>query len=375
MHSGVVVLGLVLAAAGCGFHGPGEAGDSGASGDGCTSFATQFGLDTCQLGFDGDLTVTGLATYDSNSQRLAVGTMVIPVAVKSIMLAGAPVDAISARNVRVAGSSAIRAIGPRALVIAALETITVDSASQIDVSVGGAGAPTSCASAAMPGQDNAGGAGGGGGGGYGADGGDGGRGNVSTPIATGGPKGHALAAMPSSLRGGCPGAPGGVGASSTAGGLPGPGGGAMYLVAGDRISLGGDATLIAGGGGGGGGANDSGGGGGGAGGMIVLEAPEILGSMGEVAANGGGGGEGASAAQPGGAGAGGGNTTSRASGGTGMSDIGTDGGRGGSLEDVAGESVTLLLAGAGGGGGGGVGFIHIVSLAPPQLGSISPPPR
>jgi hypothetical protein len=371
MRSGVVALGLVGAAlAGCGFHRAGLADggvDDGSGGvsDSCMTFASL--LDTCQLAFDKNLTITGAATYDSTTQTLMIGGGMATASITMVMIDGEPVDVISAQKVSVAASSTLRATGPRALAIVASDSLVVAADSQINVSDGGAGARTSCPGGATAGTNNADGAGGGGGGGFGADGGPGGEGDFDhgVPFVPGGAKGNAVAMMPAGLRGGCPGGNGGNG--DALGGVGGGGGGAIYLVAGNLIQLDSTAPVHAGGGGGRGGVHDqsggdAGGGGGGSGGTVILEAPHIMGTRAVIAANGGGGGEGSDAGGSTGAnGTTGTVTASRASGGAGNAGGGADGGRGGSSEVPAGEVVTAVLNGGGGGGGGGVGIIRILS--------------
>lgn len=333
--------------------------------DSCMTFASL--LDTCQLAFDKNLTITGTATYDSMTQTLMIGSGVAMASIKVVMIDNEPVDVISAQKVSVAASSTLRATGPHALAIVASDSLVVAVDSQITVGDGGAGARTSCPGGATAGSNNTNGAGGGGGGGFGADGGPGGEGDFDggLPFVPGGAKGNAVAMMPAGLRGGCPGGNGGNG--DALGGAGGGGGGAIYLVAGNLIQLDSTAPVNAGGGGGRGGVHDqnggdAGGGGGGAGGMVILEAPHIMGASAVIAANGGGGGEGSESAGGTGAnGAPGTVTASRASGGFGNAGAGADGGRGGSSEAPAGEVVTAVLNGGGGGGGGGVGIIRIVS--------------
>jgi hypothetical protein len=212
---------------------------------------------------------------------------------------------IAAANITVVNG--LIAIGTRPLVVIATDSITVNSNGKIDVSSPtgagarrGAGSNFDQCSRSDKGRNDSGGAGGGGGGSFGTVGGTGGTGdlNNSAPpgnTATGGNPG-AASAPPTVLRGGCIGGAGGEGDNSDQsriGGAAGDGGGAVYLIAGNRIAINGD--IFASGGGGrvtsAPGGRQEGGGGGGSGGMIVLDAPTIQ-VQGRVVANGGAGGGG-----------------------------------------------------------------------------------
>ncbi len=383
MRWGVVAIGLLTGFAGigicggCGFSSPAPRSTTDAGGsNACESFASQF--DTCGLVLEGDLTLSGTITYDTAMHELKVDSVMMSVMHMTLGTGAGDVDAIFAHNLRLAAGAKLRAIGMLPFAIVASGSITLEDGAMIDVSNGGAGAQASCGDPPDAGGDNPGGAGGGGGGGYGAAGGYGGGGNSDGAQSPGGAGGTSTT-MPAKPVGGCPGAAGGTGIAtgspgntSGAGGL---GGGALYLVAADRIELGNTAVLTAGGGGGhGGGSPEGGGGGGGSGGMIALESPHIIGLQARVAANGGGGGggsEGGTTPVAGTEGETGSTSTSGAPGG-GAAPNGSQGGRGGSLEAPTGETVTTTVPpGAGGGGGGGVGFIHIVS-AVVQLGTVSP---
>lgn len=358
MRSAALVLGscLGILTAGCGYP-PLPAFDAG-----CGSFASL--LDTCKLAFDGDLILSGSATYDTTIHVLMVNGMDTPITHQIMTIESDEVDVLSAHNVQFTGSATLRGTGMRPLAIVASGSITIATDLEIDVSKGGAGAQVSCVGGAtVGGMDLSGGAGGGGGG-YGAEGGNGGNGNSEGTQSQGGTKGPAVAPVPTGLRGGCPGAAGGGGAAP--GGAGGAGGGALYVVAGDRIQLDSVAAIYAGGGGGSGGVQNTsggnaGGGGGGSGGMLILEAPHITGAGAVAAANGGGGGGGSDSTHPGGDGNPGTLTTSGANGGVGGATSGADGGQGGSKDAPSGESVTAVLNGGGGGGGGGVGIIRILS--------------
>ena len=375
-------LSLLLATTlwGCGFSASGApAPDGGTSApDRCASVSKFY--DSCQLTFAGDLVLaSGAYTYDTDHDKLTDATGA-EVAVGHVGFAtpGDPVDAIYAAHVHLMTGATLRAIGGKGFAILAHDLIVLDGNAAIDVSAGGAGARATCGSAAPdPGANDSGGAGGGGGGGFGAAGGRGGNGNKDHGVfgsdSMGG-KGGAAAVIPGGPRGGCPGAAGGQGDDH--GGAGGLGGGAVYLVAGDRITLAAGAVINAGGagggGGGGGGANgDAGGGGGGAGGMLWLEAPHVLAPAGSLVANGGGGGEGSGNGVAGAAGNPGTLTAARATGGSGGGSSGTGGALGGSQDTAAGDSVMGDDDGGGGGGGGSVGFIHIDS-SDFQHGTVSP---
>jgi hypothetical protein len=338
----------------------GNPGDASTGGPEC-GFAKL--VDTCQLSFDADLPVMGAATYDTDTHVLKIDGIATPVAFKTVMIGLDPIDVISARDVHLGVSASLRAVGSHGLAIVASQGLTLDQDAQIDVSNGGAGARTSCPNGATRGGDNSSGAGGGGGGGFGAGGGAGGAGNDTGAASSGGSAGAPELPFPTGFHGGCPGAEGGTG--DLPGGSGGKGGGALYLVAGDRIVLSSFAPLDAGGGGGLGGSHsgtsgDAGGGGGGSGGLLILEAPHILASAATIATNGGAGGEGSDGAGGGASGDPGTRTTERAGGGSGGAVNGGDGGDGGSSLGPGGASVPASARG-GGGGGGGVGFIRISS--------------
>jgi hypothetical protein len=384
MRSSVVMLGLVVGelAAGCGFHSPsGAAIDSGAGsdspGDGAGSDAGCGFADlvsTCLLSFDADLPVMGAATYDTDTHVLKIDGIATPVAFKTVMIGLDSIDVISARDVHLGVSASLHAVGSHGLAIVASHDLTLDQDAVIDVSNGGAGARASCPNAATRGGDNSNGAGGGGGGGFGAGGGTGGAGNDAGAASSGGSAGAPELPFPTGFHGGCPGAEGGTG--DLPGGAAGKGGGALYLVAGNRIVLSSLAPIDAGGGGGMGGSHsgtsgDAGGGGGGSGGLVILEAPHIVAAADAIiAANGGAGGEGSDGAGPGANGDPATRTAERAGGGSGGAVNGGDGGDGGSSLGPGGASVPASTHG-GGGGGGGVGFIRVRSPDPGFL-ALSP---
>lgn len=264
--------------------------------------------------------------------------------------------------------------GGRPLVLWSSHDITIDSAGVLDVAshstptpkqgpgsnpsgCAGTGATGSTLSTAFPTVG-----GGGGGGGFRTSGGAGGSGrntenSATVDTSTSTVENHAL-------HGGCAGGPGGFQDASR-----GRGGGAVYLMAGGTITIGGviDAS---GGGGAGGDANAnqvSGGGGGGSGGLIGLEAEAFSLTGARLAALGGGGGAGATTTSSGGngpdpmaappTGSGIANETAPAnSGGAGCGVTGLGGSGGG---DVLSNNV-----GSGGGGGGGCGWIVIYSADP-----------
>jgi hypothetical protein len=252
------------------------------------------------------------------------------------------------------GDNGAMAVGDRPLVIVASDTIRIISS--LDVSSratsGGAGAGVGCPMASPAGTNGIGGGGGGGGGTFGTQGGRGGDGASGAPGAAAPVPGS----TPAHLRGGCAGGAGGDG--NEVGGSRGNGGGALYLIAGNRITI--DGYVNASGAGGGGGRTAAGGGGGGSGGLIVLHAPVITGN-GTILANGGGGGGGGSTQLPGMAGSDPSPSSPLASapGGLGGTTSGGRGGLGGAGNTTGGNGASGVTGGTlgGGGGGGGVGYV------------------
>ncbi len=293
-----------------------------------------------------------------------------------------PVRAISVDRLLVGNVARLRAVGSKPLLVASWSEIVVDGA--IDVSsnaVSGAGASTGdCTPSGGGGQDDEGG-GGGGGGGFSGNGGNGGNG-AGAGAGAGGNAGIGIP-TPGTVRGGCPGARGGIGSDGDGTGAGGAGGGALQLTARSRIDIRGQ--LHAGGAGGGGGRcaegnTRSGAGGGGSGGLLDLEAPTIVfGSNAVVAANGGGGGEGCQGGTTD-AGTAGQASNERAPGASGTSNTGGDGGAGGAgsnRDGIDGSDGTVFFAdrGSGGGGGGGTGYIIIEGSDSVASGAVlSPPP-
>jgi hypothetical protein len=242
--------------------------------------------------------------------------------------------------------------GSRPLVLVATDAVTV--ADQIDVASHRARGPGPAANWTGCGAPNAGGnrtsgGGGGAGGSFMTRGGDGGPGDSAAAGVAVDPLG-----IPAILHGGCPGSDGGNGFVASTAGPAGAGGGAIYVVAGNSISITG--VINASGAAGGGGGTFAGGGGGGSGGMIVLAAPQVT-APGTLLANGGGGaaggassdGEDGSEEMPA-------DPLAAPAGGRGP-------GRGGNgftqgIDATAGANAASDSNGAGGGGGGG-GFIGI----------------
>lgn len=274
----------------------------------------------------------------------------------------------------------VEATGSRPLVLVATDRLTIASTGAIDVSsrrllgTDGAGASVGSCSALsqIGGSRNRGGAGGAGGS-FGASGGNGGDGSTANPPNS--PGGVALpAVLLTSVRGGCQGGRGGNGVSQKAG-RAGDGGGAVYLIAGAAIEVGG--SINASGEAGRGGGNDtsgnggSGGGGGGSGGLIGLDAPVVgIASTARLVANGAGGG--------GGGGTGGGAIDGMngsqanvltgtppflAPAGLGGTPGGSRGGSGGHRDSVEGGNGDNASFAAGG-GGGSVGYVQVFTTTP-----------
>jgi hypothetical protein len=269
-------------------------------------------------------------------------------------------------------NQSLRAIGTKPLVLVAVDSISVPMS--IDVSShrmgpidslgAGADPATGCGNGTPP-SSAMGTSGGGAGGssmGPGGSGGNGGGVNGGVGGVHAGSPGFGTV-----LRGGCPGQDGaGVGH-----GARGHGGGAVFLIAGNSITVGG--MINAGGEGGAGatGAND-GGGGAGAGGLIGFDAMTITGT-GTLIANGGGGGEGGSSGGTKGNPGDDASSTSAAAGGTGGSNSGGDGGAGSA--GAAGGTGVIGQDGTAGGGGGGGGAGLIKAPATATLGTnVSPAP-
>lgn len=386
MFACVKFLGFVVLLMGCGFQSNGQRGaadgDDSMGGNGpgpgvdggmtTTDARTCFGTGLLKLCLasppDKTVTLPGSATpldtgVDANCRQ------VVP------QSDGPDLCVIAGTSVTVTG--AFVAIGTRPLVLIGADTVTVTAAGVIDVSSKinprrvGAGANTGTCATAGRGTNDAGGGGGGAGGSFGTVGGAGGTGDTNSSdspagMAPGGMPGAAQA-PPTILRGGCSGAPGGDGADTDAthfGGAGGDGGGAVYLIAGNTITITGNVFASGAGGGvtSGGAGAEEGGGGGGAGGMIGLDAPRIQ-VDGRVAANGGagggGGGGGGGGVSAGGTSGGDGTTTSwnaRA-----IAGQGADSGAGNGAQGTA-IGVTTTLGGGGGigGAGGGAGGLGLV---------------
>jgi hypothetical protein len=258
--------------------------------------------------------------------------------------------------------------GSRPLVLLASNALTLHENGIVDAAgtavAGGPGADLACDAGATIGANSTNGGGGGAGGSLGSRGGNGGSGG-----GTAGKAGTAAAPLGvlSVLQGGCSGTDGGD-SSGGSHGSRGFGGGGVYLVAGETLTIRGTVTA-SGSGGGGGRPSRGGGGGGGSGGMIVLYAPTVVvTSSTQIFANGGGGGGGANSGTPGGDGATPAAPLAGALGGVGQ---GGDGGIGAFLTTAA--TAGMAAAEGGGGGGGGVGVIYLLG-GDFSAASLSPPP-
>jgi hypothetical protein len=263
----------------------------------------------------------------------------------AVLITGSDVCVVAATVITI--NADLHATGTRPLVVLATDSLTVAATGSIDVGshrapasglpeIGAGANPSSCGTGTGPGTS-----GGGAGGSFTGQGGAGGGPNLGIPAA--------IVGTVTELRGGCAGQDGN-GANH---GAKGNGGGAVFLIAGNTITIAG--TVNAAGEGGAQGANNSsGGGGGGSGGMIGFDALTISGT-GLILANGGAGGEGSGAGQSGRPGADP-TTIMAARGGNGGSNNGGDGGDGsaGAASGPGGAGVNGSTAGGGGGGGAGL---------------------
>lgn len=270
-----------------------------------------------------------------------------------VIMLGREVCVVMATNVTISQRVTVGP-GSRPLVLLASDTLTVDVNGILDASasgtVGGTAADIACDATGTKGASNGGGGSGGAGGSFGTAGKAGGTGGgTAPPGAAAAPISH-----PSALQGGCSGTDGGDGGPSTHG-SHGAGGGAVYLVAGQKLAIAG--TVLASGSGGQHGTPPSGGGGGGgSGGMIVLYAPTVVvQGSGRIFANGGGGASGANLTSAGSDGATSSQPLSPAIGGAGAGGAGGDGAFG----TTSAKPGTSSAVGAGG-GGGGAGVIYVL---------------
>lgn len=314
----------------------------------------------------GSLQVSGMLDTDTDAACVVVDQPV----------PGPPLCVIASERIAITGP--VRAVGARPLVLVASEAISVDfpleaGSHRAEAATGAGAAPCPSGVALSEGGIGAGGAGG-------SFHGSGGTGAAATGVPATMPL--ARAAFPDHVRGGCN---GGAGASGTSlAGNPGAGGGALYLIAGQRIDV---QSVISADGAGAyleppevGARAGGGGGGGGSGGLIVLDAPVIaLGGTARLIAVGG-------------AGAGGGGTAPSqagadpdpaapfpipitAVGGAGGLPDGGKGGSGSSPASIDGaDGVDGTMEGGGGGGGGGAGFIQLRCTTCPPPGAVIVPP-
>ncbi len=338
-------------------------GDAGTPNDSIDSSTGEFclgptGFKVCLAAAptNAPITISSSLTLDTSP---GVSPLCAPTQPASWKAAGQP-DACFLISTDVTFSApVVQAVGTRPLVVFASNAITVgtqlDVATHIGSMMRGAGSPApGCVAPQAAGNATSGG-GGGGGGSFMGKGGDGGNGGSSNNRGAAAPSDSSA---PVVLRGGCPGGVGGTGAQP--GGAPGAGGGAVYLVAGGRITING--FINASGSGAPGGGQAGGGGGGGSGGMIVLHAPMIGGNGGTLLANGGAAG-GGGANQPGQSG-----TDPQPSmptsgaiggaGGGGAGGVGGNGSAGANNLGSTGAAGSPTTAAGGGGGGGGGGYIR-----------------
>ena len=253
--------------------------------------------------------------------------------------------------------------GSRPLVLAAT---TIDISDHLDASseVGGARVGAGSGRICPAGTQLPTAASGGAGGSFGTPGGNGGTGGSN------GTGGIAEPAFVSIVTGGCPGQRGANAPIASAG----PGGGALWIFAGQQLMITGTVEANGGGGEGGSASAVGGGGGGGSGGLIGLESPSIVVTGAMLAANGGGGGGGSVAGFAGGNGNDGA-FTSAALGGSGQmkTEIGGNGGNGAFMGNTVTSGTSGTTGGGGGGGGGGEGYIYRYGMTSGTPAVVSPP--
>jgi hypothetical protein len=266
---------------------------------------------------------------------------------------------------RVSITGTLRVVGSNPVVFVGVDEVSVGMGAILDVSskvnevMPGAGASGQGCAAGSPAGSAGGQVGGGGAGGtFRSRGGGGGSGIVTSSVAGGGASSSALVTV-ATVRGGCAGSSGGDGTPDSRG-VGGLGGGGVYLVSANKISIAGFINA-SGAGGHGGGITSGGGGGGGTGGFIGLDAPVYdIATDARVFAIGGSGGAGANSSVTGGNGdqADGPTppTTTLAPAGAGS------GGAGGATTN--GTNGGTATAGGGGGGGGGTGYIGVTNNPP-----------
>lgn len=245
------------------------------------------------------------------------------------------------------------ATGSRPLVLVGIDTIAVGGSLDVSSPRGrargaGSGTGTCPAFAQAPQEgDEGGGSGGGAGGTFTSAGGVGGDAIEPDEGTADGGTPAPVIGTPTTLRGGCDGQAGADNDEEV-----GHGGGAVYLVAGTAIVIGG--SINASGGGADGDDGRAGGNGGGSGGMIILHAPTVT-VGGSVRANGGGGSAGGSNSNDGAAGGESALVATAAPGGAGP---GGDGGDGYAVGTGPEAGRTTSNGGGGGGGGGGAGYVR-----------------
>ncbi|HEX7702994.1 MAG TPA: hypothetical protein VF403_19785 [Kofleriaceae bacterium] len=261
---------------------------------------------------------------------------------------------IAASDLKI-NAGTLSAIGNKPLVLLATGTMTIDGSIDVASQRGGqqgaaSNDPLQCDAGTPPGNN-----GGGAGGSFGGVGGHGGNGG-GVPGAT---------KPTNAMRGGCPGQDGKSGTF----GVKGLGGGVVYLIAGTKITLGGNINA-SGAGGSAGVTGSAGAGGGGSGGLIGLDSPMVT-NGGAIFANGGGGAEGSGLTSKGNDGTESVNGAVADVSGS-ASTIGGDGGAGGA--SGAATNGADGTGGGGGGGGGGVGAVKLFQAASITGGVVSPPP-